>query len=72
MKLETVFLLVHEHPQQLMFVCPLCDRQNFTPPPKALTLFRCAGCGSALDAHDADLEILANEPHPDTQPALWT
>ncbi|HVS72538.1 MAG TPA: hypothetical protein VHQ47_14880 [Phycisphaerae bacterium] len=71
MKLETIFLLLDEHPQKLMFICPACDHQNFTAPTRSLGDYRCEACGITLDAADAELEVLAHDPQPAAQPILW-
>jgi hypothetical protein len=69
MTLPTVFLLLDEHPKQLMFVCPLCDHQNFTEPTPRLAWFKCQGCGISIDARDADLEVLTDHPAAAQTPA---
>jgi hypothetical protein len=75
MTLNTLFLLLDEHPQQLMFICPCCEHQNFVESTLDLAALRCAACGLSLNASDAELEVLTANPAvmsaPSTRPSLF-
>jgi hypothetical protein len=77
MTLPTLFLLLDEHPQQLMFICPCCEHQNFVESTLNLATLGCAACGLALDASEAELEVLTANPaltgtrNPPIRPSLF-
>lgn len=62
MTLNTMFLLLDEHPQKLMFICPCCDHQNFIEATIEIGSLYCAGCGILVSGSDATLEVLTSNP----------
>jgi hypothetical protein len=59
MDLPLLFLLPNKFRHQLMFVCPTCEGQTFTPSTTDLGHLRCAHCGAVHNAQNADFEILS-------------
>ena len=57
-KLSLIFLMIDERPQQLMYVCPVCQHQSFIPSIAELEDLPCRRCGVALDGTAAELEVL--------------
>jgi hypothetical protein len=80
MKLPLLFLLPKEYRHELMFVCPVCQSQTFTPSTTDLGHLRCSHCGTTHDAQNAEMEILSpdgprtnppgHRPGP-TRPKTW-
>ena len=58
MQVPFFFLMIDERPQQLMYLCPVCGHQNFTPATAELGALPCRQCGMQLDARLGDLEVL--------------
>jgi hypothetical protein len=67
MKIDYLFLLPDEHPQQVMFLCPLCSRQNFADATAELESLHCRQCGIQGDASEARLEILPDQTRREEQ-----
>jgi hypothetical protein len=80
MNLSLLFLLPNQFRHQLMFVCPTCQGQTFTPSTTDLGHLRCSHCGAVHNAQQADFEILSpaaprqvppgHKPGP-TSPKWW-
>jgi hypothetical protein len=58
MKLPLLFLIPEQYHHQLMFVCPTCRAQTFTPSTTALSTLRCSHCGDIHNAEAAEFEVL--------------
>jgi len=65
---QLLFLLVDEKPQMLLFICPICERQNNTAATTDLAHMHCRGCGSQIDCSHFELEILAGKKPADPPP----
>jgi len=68
MNLPLLFLLPDKLHHKLMFICPTCNCQTFTPSTTHLSALHCSHCGDIHNAENAEFEILAS-PQPPHSPA---
>ena len=59
MILKTVYLLTDERPHYILYICPVCTRENHDMTPYKLDKLSCRGCGAALDGSAAEICILS-------------
>ena len=66
MVVKTVYLLTDERPHHILYICPVCSRENHDMTPYKLDNLSCRGCGATLDGSAAEICVLSQLEEKDT------